>query len=64
MFVCVNDADAEAQVGEILQKWFGWRQVIDLGDISAARGMEMYLPLWLRLMSALGTPLFNVNVVK
>ena len=64
MFVCGNDAGAKTQVNEILQDWFGWKYVIDLGDISAARGMEMYLPLWLRLMGALGSPMINVKVVK
>ncbi|MBP1694270.1 MAG: hypothetical protein H6Q37_2153, partial [Chloroflexi bacterium] len=59
-----NDAGAKTQVSEILQDWFGWKYVIDLGDISAARGMEMYLPLWLRLMGALGSPMINVKVVK
>ena len=64
MFVCGNDAGAKTQVNEILQDWFGWKYVIDLGDISAARGIEMYLPLWLRLMGALGSPMINVKVVK
>ena len=36
-------------------------QVIDLGDITAARGLEMWLPLWLRLMGATGTPAFNLR---
>ena len=64
MFVCGNDAGAKTQVSKILQDWFSWKYVIDLGDISAARGMEMYLPLWLRLMGALGSPMINVKVVK
>ena len=42
----------------------GWEQVVDLGDLGAARGMEMYLPLWLRLMGALGTAQFNIAVVR
>jgi hypothetical protein len=65
IFVCGNDADAKAQVTTtILKEWLGWREVIDLGDITAARGTEMYLPLWLRLFGALGTPLFNVKIVR
>lgn len=64
MFVCGNDAGAKALVSEILQNWFGWKYVLDLGDISAARGLEMYLPLWLRLMGSLGTPLLNFKLVK
>jgi 8-hydroxy-5-deazaflavin:NADPH oxidoreductase len=38
--------------------------VIDLGDISTARGVEMYLPLWIRLWGVLGTGIFNVKIVK
>jgi hypothetical protein len=44
--------------------WFGWQDVIDLGDITNARGTEMYLPLWLRLWGALGSGMFNVKVMK
>ena len=54
VFVSGNDAQAKAQVTEILRS-FGWSDVIDLGDITTARGTEMYLPLWLRLWGALGT---------
>jgi 8-hydroxy-5-deazaflavin:NADPH oxidoreductase len=64
IFVSGNDAAAKAQVTDILTSWFGWRQVIDLGDISTARGTEMYLPLWLQLMGALGTSLFNLKIVR
>lgn len=64
MFVCGNDADANAQATEMLKSWFGWKRVIDLGDITAARGMEMYLPIWLRLWGALGTGVFNIKVVS
>jgi hypothetical protein len=46
--MCGNDAKAKEQVAEILRS-FGWRDVIDLGDITSARGAESYLPLWLRL---------------
>ena len=42
----------------------GWRDVIDLGDISTARGPEMYLPLWLRVMGSLGTAMFNITVER
>jgi predicted dinucleotide-binding enzyme len=63
VFVCGNDAGAKAEVSELLQS-FGWSsdQVLDLGDIAAARGTEMYLPLWLRLMGALDTADFNIEV--
>ena len=63
VFVAGNDPDAKAAVTSLLRE-LGHRDVIDLGDISAARGTEMYLPLWLRLMGALGTAEFNVKVVR
>ena len=53
-----------SKVEEILTKWFGWSKVMDLGDITNARAMEMYLPLWLRLWGNLNTAEFNIKVVK
>jgi predicted dinucleotide-binding enzyme len=61
IFVCGNDTEARASVAGFLKEWFGWRNVLDLGDVSAARGVEMYLVLWVRLMGVLGTPMFNVH---
>ena len=52
------------QVTRLLGVWFGWRDVLDLGDLSAARGMEAYLLLWLRIMQATGTPILNTKVVR
>ncbi len=63
VFVSGNDADAKATVTELLTS-FGHADVIDLGDISTARGPEMYLPLWLRAMGSLGTAAFNIKVVR
>jgi len=64
-FLCGDDAGAKAQVTELLET-FGWLSgdIIDLGDITAARGMEMYLMLWLKLMGATGTAQFNIRIVK
>lgn len=47
-----------------LLKSFGWKDILDLGDITTARGVEMYLPLWLRVWGALQAPMFNVKIVK
>lgn len=65
IFVSGNDAAAKNTACELLYS-FGWtpEQVIDLGDITTARGTEMYLPLWLRLFGAGGTPNFNVHIVR
>ena len=43
---------------EILRR-FGWWHILDLGDITTARGTEMYLPMWLRMCGALGTGTFK-----
>jgi hypothetical protein len=63
IFLSGNDPAAKAQVAEWLATWFGWKYILDLGDITTARGTEMYLPLWLRLWGALGTGMLNVRVV-
>ena len=64
VFVSGNDAEAKAQVKRLLTEWLGWKQIIDLGDITTSRGTESYLPLWLRLWGAVGTPDFNIQIVK
>ncbi len=63
LFVAGDGEQAKGEVSELLQE-FGWPadSIMDLGDISAARGMEMYLPLWLRLYGAVGTAVLNVEV--
>lgn len=63
VLLCGNDADAKTRVTELLRT-FGWREVLDLGDITAARGMEMILPIWLRLMVVLKTPVFNFHIAR
>lgn len=61
VFVSGNNADAKAKVTALLES-FGWKRVIDLGDISTARGTEAYLLLWLRLWGSLGTADLNIKV--
>ncbi|WP_395659805.1 NADPH-dependent F420 reductase [Nocardioides sp.] len=63
VFVSGEDAGAKATVVGLLEA-FGHDDVIDLGGIETARGTEMLLPIWLRLMGALGTAQFNVKVVR
>jgi len=63
MFVSGNDAKAKAEVIDLLKTDFGWKEVIDLGDITAARAQEMYLALWVRLFGKLKTPNVNIHVV-
>ncbi len=64
MPIAGNDAGAKQTVTKILQDDFGWPRVIDLGDVSAARGMEAYLHLWLRLWGAVGHARFNIALVE
>lgn len=62
VFICGNDSQAKEKVVRILQS-LGWKQPIDVGDITAARGLEMILPLWLRLYAKFQTPNFNFKIV-
>lgn len=63
IFVSGDDAVAKATVVELLES-FGHDDVIDLGPLETARGTEMILPVWLRLMGTLGTGAFNFKVVR
>lgn len=63
MFVAGNEKKAKDDVKGIL-KQFGWSDVVDLGDLSAARGMEMFVILWVRTMGALKTPHFGFGIIK
>lgn len=65
MFVAGNEAGAKAEVTDLLAS-FGWprESILDLGDIAGSRGMEMYLPLWLRLWGATGTGHLNIGVQR
>lgn len=63
VFVAGEDAEAKSEVVGIL-KSFGWQAPIDLGGISAARGTEAMLPVWLRLWGALGTADFNFHISR
>ncbi|MEM9462381.1 MAG: NAD(P)-binding domain-containing protein [Myxococcota bacterium] len=63
-FVSGNDPEAKAAVTRFLQEQFGWRGVIDLGDITTCRGTEAWLLLWTRLYAALGHADFNLHVAR
>jgi 8-hydroxy-5-deazaflavin:NADPH oxidoreductase len=64
VFVGGNDAGAKGKVTEILKGWFGWKTVIDLGDITTSRGVEMAVIFWVSLMGAQKTPMFNYKIQK
>lgn len=63
VFICGNDSAAKRTTTELLES-FGWHEIIDLGEITAARGMEAYLALWLSLYKQLGTADFNIRVAR
>ncbi len=63
IFVSGNDAEAKGTVTNFLREQFGWKRVVDLGDISTARGTEAWLLLWTRLYGALGNAEFNMALV-
>jgi 8-hydroxy-5-deazaflavin:NADPH oxidoreductase len=65
VFMSGNDAEAKEKVKEILIS-FDWTpsNILDLGDITTARGTEMYLPLWLRIWGATQNGAFNIKIVS
>lgn len=63
VFVSGNDIEAKATVVRILKEWFGWREVIDLGDIVTARSVEMYVLLWHDMRRAISSQRFNIKLV-
>jgi 8-hydroxy-5-deazaflavin:NADPH oxidoreductase len=65
VFVAGDDESAKAEVTTLLGE-FGWpsHRVVDLGDLSGARSMEMYVMLWVRMMPFAGGPMFNIVVAR
>ncbi|GAA1251650.1 NAD(P)-binding domain-containing protein [Kitasatospora nipponensis] len=63
LFVAGEDAGAKAEVVALLET-FGWpaADIVDLGGIQAARGMEMLMPFWLSLMRHYGHTDFNYGI--
>ncbi|NOU97297.1 NADP oxidoreductase [Paenibacillus sp. LMG 31456] len=64
LFISGNDAYARNEVIGYLKDWFGWEHIIDLGDISSARGTEMLLALLSRIHMNVGHSRFNFKVVR
>ena len=63
VFMCGNSADAKEVVRSLLTD-FGWKSIIDLGDITNARATEQVLPIWVSLYGLYGTPHFNFRIVR
>jgi predicted dinucleotide-binding enzyme len=64
IFISGNDVEAKTIVTKILRDWFGWKSIVDLGDISNARATEMLLPIWVRLYGKFLSPNFNFKIVR
>lgn len=64
VFLAGEDPAAKATVRSLLVE-IGWPDtaIRDLGGVTAARGMEMYLVLWLSLANSLGRYDLNIGVV-
>jgi 8-hydroxy-5-deazaflavin:NADPH oxidoreductase len=64
-YICGNDTESKAKVIAIL-KDFGWKNecILDLGDITNARGTESTLLLWTRIFAATQSGAFNMSIVK
>jgi predicted dinucleotide-binding enzyme len=64
VFLSGNDSGAKSEVVTLLQS-FGWkeRNIIDMGDITTARGTEQLVAIWVRLYGALKNPMFNFKIV-
>jgi 8-hydroxy-5-deazaflavin:NADPH oxidoreductase len=63
IFVAGDDASARDAVRTLLGE-LGWEDVVEFPSLDAARGLEMWLPLWVRLMATLGTADFNLRLVR
>lgn len=61
-----NDAGAKSEVSKLLEEAFGWKMnaIIDVGDITAARGTEALLLLWIRLYGKFGSPNFDFHIAR
>lgn len=64
LFVAGNDQAAKNQVIKLAKQQYGWKNVMDLGDIKSARGIEMILPIWLQIMGSINSADFNFKIAR
>jgi predicted dinucleotide-binding enzyme len=62
--ICGIDDAAKREVASWMTDWFGWRDVLDIGDLTAARAQEAYLLFWLRLMQTTGSSIVSTKIVR
>jgi 8-hydroxy-5-deazaflavin:NADPH oxidoreductase len=64
LFISGNDVSAKSTVTSLLKNEFGWKSIVDMGDLKGARGPEQFLVMWVTLWGVVGTPDFNIKIVK
>jgi 8-hydroxy-5-deazaflavin:NADPH oxidoreductase len=64
-YISGNNEEAKTQVKGLLAE-LGWenKNILDLGDITAARATESILPIWLRVWSVTQNGAFNFTIVQ
>lgn len=62
-FYCGNDKEAKAEVAKLLAD-FGWRDTMDLGDISMSRYTEMLGAFWPAGLNATGNMEWGFKLVR
>src|SRR5499427_3366504 len=62
LFICGDDTGAKETVKTLLHE-FGWKSIIDMGDITNARATEQLLPIWIRLFMMFRSADFNFKIV-
>ncbi|HET6168325.1 MAG TPA: hypothetical protein VFE07_15955, partial [Marmoricola sp.] len=63
IFIAGDDPLARETVRELLGD-LGWVDIVEFPTLDGARGMEMWVALWIRLMGNLGTADFNLRLVR
>lgn len=64
LLISGNSAEAKARVAGLARDAFGWQEIVDLGDISAAQGTEHLMPLWLHLFMQGNSPLVALKIIR
>lgn len=62
LFIAGDDQAAKDEVTKIA-KAYGWQNIMDLGGIKSARGMEMVFILWAEIWGSTGNTKFNYKIV-
>ncbi|MEO7352272.1 MAG: NAD(P)-binding domain-containing protein [Marmoricola sp.] len=63
VFAAGDEPEARQRVVGLLRE-LGWKDIVELDGLHNARGLEMWMALWVRLMRTLGTAEFNLKLVR